>query len=65
MYLLWFPCADCARAIIQCGIKNIVCVEPDWSDPRYKEDFNVVGQMFWEADIVIRYLEGIEAPVQK
>lgn len=65
IYLLWYPCADCARAIIQCGIKYIVCVEPDWYDRKYAEDFAVVKFMLREADIDIRYLDGIEAPEQK
>jgi dCMP deaminase len=32
MYLPWYPCADCARAIIQSGISEIICIEPDWDD---------------------------------
>ena len=65
IYLLWYPCADCARAIIQSGIYNVICVEPDWNDPTYKADFAVVRFMLEEADINVRYLNGIEAPIQK
>lgn len=65
MYLLWYPCADCARAIVQCGVAGIVCVEPDWNDPTYAHDFQIVREMFEETCVSVRYLEGIEAPVQK
>jgi dCMP deaminase len=65
MYLLWYPCADCARAIIQCGISTIVCVEPDWNDPTYSHDFNIVREMFQEVGVSVRYLEHLEAPVQQ
>jgi dCMP deaminase len=64
MYLQWYPCADCARAIIQCGIISVVCVEPDWNDPTYKHDFDVVRQMFDECNINVRFIEGMEAPIR-
>lgn len=37
MYLNWFPCADCARAIVAVGITTLVyCIKEDRkSDPRY------------------------------
>lgn len=35
IYLNWFPCAECARAIVQSGIKKLVGYEPDWSEERY------------------------------
>lgn len=35
MYLPWYPCADCARALVQSRVRELVCVEPDWSEERY------------------------------
>jgi len=35
IFLTWFHCADCARAIVQSGIKKLVGYEPDWSEERY------------------------------
>ena len=29
IYIPWYPCADCARAIIQCGIKKVVAIRPE------------------------------------
>lgn len=55
MHLAWYPCSDCARAIIQSGIKKLVCVEPNWNDPKWKEDFNVANEMLNEACICIEY----------
>jgi dCMP deaminase len=65
MYLRWYPCADCARAIIQSGIVKVICVEPDWNDATYSEDFLVVKEMFYDAGILVEFIEGLEAPVQK
>jgi dCMP deaminase len=35
IFLPWFPCADCARAIVQSGIRQLVGYEPDWTEERY------------------------------
>ena len=35
VYLTWFPCVDCARAIVAVGSKRLFCYEPDWSEERY------------------------------
>lgn len=48
MYLQWYPCADCARAIIQSGITRIVCKEPDWNHDRWGESFKMVKDMLTE-----------------
>ena len=63
IYVPWYPCADCARAIVQAGIGVIVGVEPDWNDPKYSADFAVVKEMLAEAGVRVRFVEG-EAPVQ-
>ena len=52
MYLQWYPCADCARAIIQSGIIKLVCKEPDWNDTIWAADFEVVKEMLDEAGII-------------
>lgn len=40
MFLNWFPCADCARAIVAVGITTLVYVmkQERWADPRYGFD---------------------------
>lgn len=65
MYLAWYPCADCARAVIQSGIFEIVCVEPDWNDPKWAADFAVVREMLAESGIGCRFLADYTAPVAK
>lgn len=60
MYLTWYPCADCARAIIQAGISHLICREPDWADPRWSEDFAIVREMLAEAQIAVRFVGKFE-----
>lgn len=55
MYLQWFPCSDCARAIIQSGIKAIVCTEPDLTDKNWGEHFRVSKEILEEVGIKITY----------
>ena len=55
-YNTMFSCSDCARAIIQSGIKKIVCREPDWKNPRWAEDFQLSKEMLDEAKIEVKIL---------
>lgn len=58
MYLPWYPCADCARAIIQASIYEIICIEPNWNDPIWKDDFAIVPVMLEEGGVLVRFYEG-------
>jgi dCMP deaminase len=63
IYVPWFPCADCARAIIQAGITQVVAYLPDFEHPKYGPDFKVAVQMFGESGVQVRYVERLaEAP---
>lgn len=58
MYLTWYPCADCARAIIQSGIFMVVCGKaPDDSNPVFIEDFKITHVLFEEAHITVVFPE--------
>jgi len=54
MYLQWFPCADCARAIIQSGISLVVAERPNLSDPRWGASFRISKEMLEEAGVGLR-----------
>lgn len=54
MFSSMFPCADCARAIIQSGIKQIFTIKPNIE--RWNESQAVSSKMFEESDIkVVEY----------
>lgn len=55
MYLPWFPCMDCARAIVQSGIIELVAIEPDLADPRWGNDFENALAMLHEARVTVRF----------
>jgi dCMP deaminase len=47
-----FPCADCARAIIQIGASSVITTKPDTIlHPQWAESWKVSYEMFAEAGI--------------
>jgi len=51
-----FPCADCARAIIQSGIDRIVSTRPDLENKNWGEHFKVALELFKETKVKIKYM---------
>lgn len=60
MYTNGIPCMDCARAIVQAGIKEVI-VDKVWDDNNddiWIENANRTKVLFQEAGVKIRYWEG-------
>ena len=57
MYLPWFPCVDCARAIVQAGLVELVSLKPNFSDPQWGSQFVVSQELLKEAGIIVRYID--------
>lgn len=56
-YLAWFPCMDCARAIVQSGIAELIAHKPDEADPKWGAEFTAALTMFREAGVAVRYVD--------
>lgn len=56
MFLSWFPCMDCARAIVQAGISRLVAVNPDASDPKWGQQFVAARELLGEARVAITWI---------
>lgn len=54
IYINRFPCADCTRAIIQCGMDKIVCPEKPKYDGALDNSFDASEIMIHEAKILFR-----------
>jgi dCMP deaminase len=57
MYLDTFPCADCARAIIQSGIAQLNTFAPDATDANFSRHYTVAETMFSESGIALRIFQ--------
>jgi len=54
MYVTMFPCADCARAIIQSGIIKLITPAPDLENVKWGEQFKVSLELLNEAKVIIQ-----------
>ena len=59
IYVPWFPCGECTKAIIQSGIAELVAYESDMNDTKskYAQDFRKVIVMLNEAGVKVRFIE--------
>jgi dCMP deaminase len=56
-YLAWFPCMDCARALVQSGIVELVAHRPNEDDPKWGKEFTAALTLFGETGMEVRYVE--------
>ena len=56
IYSTLFPCADCARAIVQCGMSELITSEPPTNDPTYQRSFEVSLDILLEGGVKVRYV---------
>lgn len=54
IYVPMFPCVDCARGIINSGIKTVVTYEPNFYDEKWGDSFKVSHQLFEECGVEIK-----------
>jgi dCMP deaminase len=57
IYVPWYPCIDCAKAIVQSGIGRIVCFEPDLADSNWGKDFEKSLIILGEGNVVTKLVE--------
>lgn len=58
IYVTLFPCADCARAILQSGIKRLICFSADQSESDYfGPSWKVANEMLLEGHVEISTYE--------
>jgi len=48
-----FPCLSCAKALVQSGVRTVVTKEPDYSDPKWGEQFRLSKQLFEQLGVEI------------
>lgn len=57
IYVPWYPCIECARAIVQAGIKKVVCYEIGTENPqKWAESFMRSQVLLTEAGIEVEHV---------
>jgi dCMP deaminase len=51
LYVNWFPCGDCARAVVQAGLSRLVGLEPDAGEPKWGAEFLFSKALFLEVGL--------------
>lgn len=54
-----FPCTDCAKALIQAGVKKIVTRRPDVDHPKWGADWESATSLLREAGVELFFADGI------
>lgn len=49
----WYPCADCARGIVQSGITKLYAEEPNFDDPRWGAAFKAARTILAEGNVTV------------
>ncbi len=52
----YFPCTDCARAIVQTGVKTVATPRPEFDDPVWGESFRTSATLLAEGAVEIVFL---------
>lgn len=66
MYVTGIPCSDCARAIVQSGIIEVIVQKREEFGKEWEESCKVTFQMFEEANVKLSVLEeGIVRKISK
>lgn len=58
-YTPWFPCVECARALVGVGVARMVCTQPDFSEPKYH--FPEALEILKEAGVKVEFWKGENA----
>ena len=57
IYVPWYPCVDCAKAIVQSGLSKIVCFEPDLTDNNWGKGFEKALIILSEGNVVTKTID--------
>jgi dCMP deaminase len=55
LYVTFPPCSQCASAIIQAGVAQIVCPDPAHAPERWRNSFLSASNLFYEAGVKVLY----------
>ena len=54
-YVNFHPCSQCASALIQSGVVQVVCPSPLTAPERWRENFRLSGTLLFDAGVEVTY----------
>lgn len=61
----YFPCADCARAIVQTGVKALFSPRPEFDDPVWGESFRDSAVILEEGTVDVTFLQETQGQIHE
>ena len=55
LYVTFPPCTQCASAVIQAGVAQVVCPNPSGAPERWRPNFQSASNLFYEAGVKVLY----------
>jgi dCMP deaminase len=55
LYVTFPPCSQCASAVIQAGVAQVVCPDPVLAPERWRSNFVAANNLFYEAGVKVLY----------
>jgi dCMP deaminase len=59
-YVTFPPCSQCAAALIQAGVKVVVCPDPALSPERWRANFRIASDILVESGMQILYYSEVD-----
>ena len=56
-YVTFPPCSNCASALIQAGVAEVICPHPDQAPERWMKSFALGSQLLYEAGVQTLHYE--------
>jgi dCMP deaminase len=57
MAVNWFPCAECARAIVEAGIAELIANEPDWTNEKWNASWLAAKDILESAKVRVTFVD--------
>jgi dCMP deaminase len=55
----WYPCAPCAQAIVNSGIKEMIATEPDWTSAKWGSSWLAAEEILAKAGVAVHFIKQV------
>ena len=59
-YVTFPPCSQCAAALIQAGVTQVICPDPKLAPERWRKSFKLGNDLLYQAGVKVLYYSGAD-----